>query len=901
MYHRRKWLLGILAVLVAFGIANRVGLIRVFNSDAIAAIPDNTALVLHTQNYQKVLQQLEKQPYAHDLLALSLLEKWKKNLLLIDSLLQTTDDYKHLLRAATIVSGALVVNSQEADWLYAVEDADNIVEIKKMLAALLPQKLENHNYRGYQIYQIQLNNQQRFAFAYSNGVLLISRSTLLVETGIEQLDEPLRSVLEQSDFEQVYAWDMNKESQLKVYFNFETIALLGGVLTNRENDLLEHLKQLSRWTGLDAQFHKEGLSLTGKFYPLPKQNFLKALAKQKAPANTTLLQYLPKNTAAMLYFGWSDFTKVYHASKVETTPTFEEYVLPWLGQEVALVITDPIDDENHFEDDKLVFLKTKDPAATAKLLQAYGEKYGSYRQQNFQNFDINELKVNNIFTPLFGEILTPIVVPYYTIVENYVVFANSRTALESWIRQYMSGQVLTSTMAYGSLTSFAKAPQNIYGWLSTPKAMKFLKYLARPEWEQYLEERFGRFRSLYAIGVSLHGSSNHFDMHLTATYSDAPVEETRTTTSSVAWSFDMNNNAAIAPQLLYDKANNHYYIFVQDSTKRLYLLDNKGDNLWDTPIVLNDFVQSTVFAVDYYANGEMQMAFNTPRSIFVLNQAGTIIKQIDLVASAQTGMLVTNYNNSPNFYVPCRNGGVYGFDKNGQPLNGWQPHKQVGPVYYPMQYLEYEDKKHLLATGRAGNCKSFELDSDANFRGGTLGYNITYWGSDASIGRIAAGNESGKIHVLNTKGKGFVINPLPNMNKKVQFAYADVVGDSRKDYIRLQDTLLAVHYYEKTTSEPDKKGKKSTKDKFTELGIYKLQQPLQQLFALDIVGKPKAYLGGLDTQNNSIYLYNATGELQQGFPLAGTSTFSIVDLFDEHGNTVVVANNNLIYTYKLKL
>ena len=133
------------------------------------------------------------------------------------------------------------------------------------------------------------------------------------------------------------------------------------------------------------------------------------------------------------------------------------------------------------------------------------------------------------------------------------------------------------------------------------------------------------------------------------------------------------------------------------------------------------------------------------------------------------------------------------------------------------------------------------------------------------------------------------------MNKNVSFAYADVTGDERKDYIRLQDSTLAIHYY---TPQEDKKGR--MKETFTPKGIFQLSHKAQVVFGVNMVTQDKDYIGLFNKDQGAIYLYDTAGTLQNGFPLAGTSTFSIVDLFNENRNTVVVTNNNKIYAYKLQ-
>ena len=107
---------------------------------------------------------------------------------------------------------------------------------------------------------------------------------------------------------------------------------------------------------------------------------------------------------------------------------------------------------------------------------------------------------------------------------------------------------------------------------------------------------------------------------------------------------------------------------------------------------------------------------------------------------------------------------------------------------------------------------------------------------------------------------------------------------------------MIIHYYEKKT---DEKGR--TKDKLQETPIYTIPEATdRQIFEVTLEESDKKLIGYWEPNTGSIGLLNARGELQKGFPLAGTSTFEVVDLFEEQSNTLIVANDSRIYTYKLK-
>jgi hypothetical protein len=860
----------------------------------IEAMSENlTALILETSQYQNTLGALEKAAYYQDLKSISILRKWERGLHFIDSLFHATDSYAGLLNKAHIVSGAQVTSNESADWLYALESYEYSFDVQKFIEELMPTNTVQTLYRGRTIYNLSFEDGQAASISVFGELILISPVTILVESGIEQLDNISSSVAESSSFVLVEQEIKNTEERLVLYLNLETISSLTSVITKSNPRAILGLMSMGKWMGLDTRFLEDGFMLTGHLHPSKENKFLQALAKQTAPQNSRIAEYLPQNIGAMLYLGWGDFKGFYKEYQEKPDEDFEQYFLPWIGQEVTLFIEDPTDDENAFVKDKLVFIQSTDTALTWKLLHQYAHQFGELDEQAYQNFMITQIAANSPLKALFGEDLDPLQNPYYTIIDNYVVFANARTTLEGWIKSFNTRQLILELPEYHAFFEQAKNKSNIYALLNTPNTAKFLQHLVRPQLHDYLNTAFQKFRNIYPVGIQFHGFEEHFLVNLSTAYN--VVKEQSEIQASSAWEADLAAESAIAPKALHSHDGN-YYILTQDVNNRLYLFNKNGENLWRKDKVLTRKINSDIFEIDFHSNNEIQYAFSTDSAIYVMDKEGSFLKIIPLISRASNGVLALDYGQGPRFFIACRNGAFYGYEQNGKPLSGWQPLERVGRVNYPMAFMNYQDKRYFIMTTRSGNCRAFKRNGAPYFKGGKLTGNMTGWGIDAPIGRIAGGSSNGKIRILNKKGRGFGLSAVKGMTKNVQFVYADAIGDERKDYIRIGEDKMAVHYYVK---EEDKKGR--LKDVLKEAGVYELgASAKRKAFAVDVLGTSKQYIGLWEPENGSISLLNAKGEVQNGFPLAGTSEFQIVDLFGERGNTLIVANNNRVYTYKLK-
>ena len=894
--HRRRILgfcLGI-SLILWIGTSNHLFRMPFVKVQGMEAMSENiTALILETSEYKKTLKELEKATYYNDLKSISILRKWERRLQFIDSIFHATDSYTSILETAHIVSGAQVTSNASADWLYALDDYEGPFEVQEFIAELMPRNTLKTLYRGRPIYNLSFEDGQTVSIAVFRGLILISSVTILVESGIEQLDNISSSIAESASFVQVEQEIKSTEGRLVLYLNLETISSLTSVITKSNPRAILGLMSMGKWMGLDTRFLENGFMLSGHLHPSKEHKFLQALTKQTAPKNSRIAEYLPQNMGLLLYLGWNDFEQFYKAYQDKPDKDFEQYFLPWIGQEVTLFIEDPTDDENAFVKDKLVFVQSKDTALTWQLLHQYAHQFGELDEQAYQNFMITQIAANNPLKALFGEDLNPLQNPYYTIIDNYIVFANARTTLERWIKSFNTRQMILEIPEYRAFFEQAKNKSNIYALLNTPNCAKFLQHLVRPELHDYLNTSFQKFRNIYPVGIQFYGFENHFLVHLSTAYN--VVKEQAEIQASSAWEADLAAESAIAPKALRSHDGN-YYIMTQDVNHRLYLFNKNGENLWGKDKVLTRRINSDIFEIDFHSNKQTQYAFSTDSAIYVMDNAGNYLKIIPLISRASNGVLVVDYGQGPRFFIACRNGAFYGYEQNGKPLSGWQPLEGVGRINYPLEYMNYQDKRYFIMTTKSGMCSAVKRNGAPYFKGGKLGGSLAGWGIDASIGRIAAGSSNGKVRILNTKGRGFGLSPVKGINKNVQFVYADVIGDERKDYIRIGANKMAVHYYKK---EADKKGR--LKEILKEAGVYDLE-PItkRKAFAVDVIGTTKQYIGLWEPENGSISLLNAKGEVQNGFPLAGTSNFQIVDLFGERGNTLIVVNNNRVYTYKLK-
>jgi len=117
------------------------------------------------------------------------------------------------------------------------------------------------------------------------------------------------------------------------------------------------------------------------------------------------------------------------------------------------------------------------------------------------------------------------------------------------------------------------------------------------------------------------------------------------------------------------------------------------------------------------------------------------------------------------------------------------------------------------------------------------------------------------------------------------FDFKDVDADGEKDYIFLDGNKLRVY-----------KQNKSEIFSF-DFPSAIVQHPIYFRFSAT-----DRKLGLVDIEENKIYLLNNNGSIYKGFPLEGTTLFSIgnLDNTDNNFNLIVGGRNNFLYNYSVQ-
>jgi hypothetical protein len=308
---------------------------------------------------------------------------------------------------------------------------------------------------------------------------------------------------------------------------------------------------------------------------------------------------------------------------------------------------------------------------------------------------------------------------------------------------------------------------------------------------------------------------------------------------------------------------------------------------------LNGKINSEIYQIDYYKNGKLQLMFSTDNQIHLIDRNGNYVENypVKLRAPASAGMTIFDYEKNRDYriFIPATDRKIYAYNISGTLLAGWEFNRTDDPVYQSLQhfrigdrdYLVCFDKYNIYILNRKGESR---VNVRKHFPVSSRNKCILDRGSVNSNPRLILTDTLGHIHYIYFDGETDELT-LNNFSSDHFFNYQDLNGDGRKEFIFLDNNELIVYNENRS-------------------------KLFSRKFDSEINSEPVIYqfsgsdykIGVAAEDDQTIYLINNDGSIYNGFPLAGSTLFSI-GLFSsssDNFNLVVGGSDNFLYNYSVK-
>jgi hypothetical protein len=692
----------------------------------------------------------------------------------------------------------------------------------------------------------------RVAWMTYGNLLVAAQAQFLVEEALLVMKKEAEGIRSDQSFRKVL---QREQATGQLYINFQNFY----AKTAKEKALNA---EAFTWARIVRRSENE---FEGSILPEEGNPFFEAIADQEMGTGA-ISRILPANLPRFTSVNLTNPTAFFKHMNPEQPDWFMEWFLPWIDGEMAWGSLPAMDAEGNPE--QFWAIEFKDSLLVEQSLQMFLEQSGQLSDFNSKAFAVDQVMEDNLFQALLGDSEVKLDNPYFTILENYVIFCSSWTSMELWLDHYLVNNTLGNDPAFISLQKSAE-PSSAFVYLN-------------PDFNKELTEPLSRFypdikeEELAHILIDL-SKEGQFRLRLVS-----ETEEIAAT--ALGWRYTLNSNISTPPQCIRFRNNGGYIIVFQDESDFIYALNQSGSLLWkkrlDSP-VLSDFQM-----IDLYDSGEYQILFNTASFVYLLNEFGEAegMFPFKLQSLASTGLTTIDFeqNKAYSFFIPTQNGHIYGIDQYGQPISGWNPSIYVGRVDEPLQHFQNRGEDYILAMTDDNSICLYKKNGDYHFSPVQLSKQCIH--SPFFSEREVVWPESpNTIQYLSLEGKvsGKNIGDIP-IDRAL-----NINNENKENWIILSgQTLTCFETEGKSFSEKWSRG---------------LPVKPDQIFEVELPGENSAAVGMLAKQSEKIYLFDQLGKPYAGFPLAGTSTFEIVDLYGDGRAVLIVNNRDQIQTYILDL
>ncbi len=838
------------------------------------AVPEQSSLVIEANDIASLNKTSPNSSFWSSVQQTSLFQKIQTDLFEFKSRLLENQDSSSFSKLK-FIAALQTSSAKSADFLYIIK-ADGK---QKKLSALIDQlenvKINRSVFLKEHVYELIFADNQSFTVSFCKNVVLFSRYPFMVEDGISQLNKNKKDSSISKVFRASKRSDLGKPA-ISFYFNFKKILQL---LDRPGRKLKSGQIDPGSFATLNLYAKDEDILIDGTMFTGHKTE----VKPRSFSASFSELNAVIPDNCSFVFWQSSNIEKREHFDK-KNDPEFENFLSPWIGEESAIFLMES--QKGSPEEDRLTIFKSKDVELAKNYLNEYAEVKGKLYEFDYQTFTIKQFFSDEILNPNLLLESIPIQSPYYTIINDFLIFARTRQSLEMLIDKHILGQTLENDPSFLQFQNELEPSSNAYLYCNVSLLLPLLRQFSSTLELENVEPYFDLLYPFQSIGVQIQQSSGKSNLQFYLNSSDDAVNPTK-----LVWTSQLSANAIMPPTILKNSKTDQNEVFIQDAENRIYLFDRNGNIKWNRKLKLP--ILSKIYQIQYYESGENHILFNTKDQIFVVDHNGKDVGvyPLNLPSPATNGLCLIDFENDKqySFFIGTKNDCIYAFKKTGEPIEGWNPRKNAGNLSHDIRHFQVDGSDYILALNDSGDLHAFKRNGEKRFE--TVSFDSKYLTPPYfqvlnNRARIVLGNQSGKAQVINAKGKHFNLYVGTGGDKKVKFLFADVVGDKRKDYITLSGSDLSCHYYEKS--------------EFKKAFSFQFEGVQDELFAIQRQGHEKLQIGTLNKTNRRINLLKNDGSLSDGFPLAGTTNFSVVDLFDTKQMILIVALDDSIYSCKIE-
>ena len=536
------------------------------NIKPIYLVPDDAVYIIETQEPIDNWSTISKSDIWQHLNTNTYFNELAESLNKLDTIFKQEQSVFNRIGNREVLISAHVYKPKDYAFFYVV-DLQKIAKLnilKTHLNSITSSnyKVSKRKYHNHEITEIyDTKKRETLHVSFIKNQMIASYVHTLVEASIDQYLEP--QIGRNLDFIEVEK-EVGYGDMFRLYFQYNYLDEFINVFSNDSGYLGKTLSKGLRFSGFNFDIDDNTITANGVTnFNKDASLYLEALQKSGKGARR-ISEVAPKQTALYLSFSFDSFEKFYknfedvqkeqpeefkaYLDGTEQVENFlkidlKKHFISWVDDEIALLQLHST--VTNSKKDVAFILKTKDSDEAKKNLQFILEQIRKrspvkFKEVSYKGYAINFMSIKGFFRVLLGDLFKGIDKPYFTIIDDYVVFSNHPNTLKSIITSYINDETLANFEAFEDFENNFDSRSTVFTYINSPNLYNSAYNFVDAKTKKELKANKDYFICFSQIGIQLTPDDDLFESKIVIDYETPEVVKSKYTFTDIA--IDKNSN-----------------------------------------------------------------------------------------------------------------------------------------------------------------------------------------------------------------------------------------------------------------------------------------------------------------------------------------------------------------------
>ena len=557
----------------------------------IYVIPSNAVFFIETEEPISTWEEIRANTIWKHLKKQTYFSELTENANTLDTLFQENKKLFKLLGSRALLVSAHMYKKNDYDFLFVVDlqKISKFTQLKDYLDKVLSDdySFSRRIHDKHEIIELlDKTTKETLYITILDNLLVASYTNALTEAAIAEYVKP---VIGRDQYYLDVFKKVGHDDMLRLYVQQNYLDDFAKAYMDVPNESLQYISDNLLYSGFSFDLDNDLLKAEGYTnFKDTNETYIEALHKSGL-GKRSIAKVAPQRTAFYLSLGFDDFERFYEnfqelkAKKEATFQTYDNTILKtekfldisvqdqfisWMDDEIAFLQlqSNALGKKNEFA----VVLKAKDGGDAKEeldfvLKQIKKKTPVKFRQVSYRGYAINFMAMKGFFKPLLGRFFKDLDKPYFTIIEDYVIFSNHPQTLKDIINDFEAKNTLTTSKEYKRFSENFDSKSNMFAYLNMPLFYKNISTMLSATARKELEKNKAYITCFSQIGLQLSASGAMFESKFTAAYRDPKTFEKILHFTAQPQEM-LNIKYSVLPKIMAqpEVSNNHLLRMVED-------------------------------------------------------------------------------------------------------------------------------------------------------------------------------------------------------------------------------------------------------------------------------------------------------------------------------------------------